>query len=452
MHELRARQRIQLGLTVVVALSVVGCGIAAQSQPPAAPTGPGATTAGGPTQAPAATSGNPAASTGPVASRPASSGGGPLNTANPSRIPVISRGPATPQPTIAGTVSWANWPVYIDTANGKYPTIDKFTSETGIQVQYHEDINDNSEFFGKIQPDLQAGRSTGYDLITPSDWMVAKLARFGYLQPLDKTLLPNWTANAQDELKNPWYDPGNTYSIPWQAGIVGIAYNPKLTGRDITSFDDLLDPAFAGRSGLFSEMIDTMSLALLSDGVHPEDATMADVVAAQQKLLAAAQAGQFRAFYGNDYYDALAGGDLAVTMAWSGDISQMQLYDNPDIKFVIPSTGGLLFVDNMVIPNYAQHPADAYKLMDYWYTLEAAVPLTEYIGYFSPVKGVQEAILADAQAAAANGKQAKADRLTQIANASFPTPEELQNVYNYKDLTEDEERQWNDLFNQVVNG
>ena len=93
-------------------------------------------------------------------------------------------------------------------------------------------------------------------MITPSDWMVAKLIRFGYLQPLDKSLLPNWTANAQDVLKNPWYDPGNVYSVPWQAGIVGIAYNPKLTGRDITSFDDLLDPAFAGRSGMFSEMID----------------------------------------------------------------------------------------------------------------------------------------------------------------------------------------------------
>src|SRR5262249_26962605 len=154
---------------------------------------------------------------------------------------------------------------------------------------------------------------------------------------------------------------GNVYSIPWQAGIVGIAYNPKLTGRDITSFNDLFDPAFAGRVGMFSEMIDTMSMTLLSDGVHPVDATDADVVAAQQKLLTAAQAGQFRAFYGNDYYDALSSGDLAISMAWSGDISQMQLYDNPDVKFVIPSEGGLLFVDNMVMPDYAEHPADAYK-------------------------------------------------------------------------------------------
>ncbi len=444
----RIRGHLIVSVAVVVAISVVGCGIAAESPAPQATEAPGATSP--PATAAASTSG-PAASSGP-ASTPAASGGGALTTANPSLIPEISAGPVTPQPTIAGTVSWANWPVYIDTEGGTYPTIDQFTSETGIQVQYHEDINDNSEFFGKIQPDLQAGRPTGYDVITPSDWMVAKLIRYGYLQPLDKSLLPNWTANAQDVFKNPWYDPGNTYSIPWQAGIVGIAYNPKLTGRDITSFDDLLDPAFAGRVGMFSEMIDTMSMTLLSDGVKPVDATMDDVVAAQQKLLTAAQAGQFRAFYGNDYYDALAAGDLAISMAWSGDISQMQLYDNPDVKFVIPDTGGMLFVDNMVMPNLAEHPADAYQLMDYWYTLQAAVPLTEYIGYFSPVKGVQEAVLADAQAASDNGKPIRSQRLTQVANDSFPTPEQLTNVYNYKQLSEDEERQWNDLFNQVVNG
>jgi hypothetical protein len=80
------------------------------------------------------------------------------------------------------------------------------------------------------------------------------------------------------------------------------------------------------------------------------------------------------------------------------------------------------------------------------------VPLTEYIGYFSPVKGVQEAVAADAQAAADAGKTHQADHLTQIAHDSFPTPEQLANVFNYKQLTEEEERQWNDLFNQVVNG
>ena len=207
-------------------------------------------------------------------------------SASPSVAPTETL-PATPQPSIAGHVDWANWPLYIDIDdNGKYPTIKQFTEETGITVNYQESILDNSGFFGIIQPDLAANRSIGYDVITPSDWMVAKLIRLGYLQPLDKSLLPNWTANGQDLFKNPWYDPGNVYSVAWQSGIVGIGYNPKLTGREITKFDDLLDPAFKGNVGMFNEMIDTMSMTLLSLGIDPHTATYEDAQQAQQKLLA----------------------------------------------------------------------------------------------------------------------------------------------------------------------
>ena len=374
----RAHRWPALAVTALIVVALSGCGIAAQSPTVGTPTGTSPAVATG-------TPGTPTTSEGPAGSQQ------PGQTATPQPPPV------EPPPTPTGQVVFGNWPIYIDINEdtGGHPTLDAFTQQTGIQVSYQEDINDNTEFFGKIQPDLAAGRSTGYDVIVPSDWMVAKMIRLGYLEPLDKSLLPNFQANAQDIFLNPWYDPGNQYSIPWQAGLVGIGYNPKLTGRDITSFNDLLDPAFAGRVGMFSEMIDTMSMTLLSLGVHPQDATLADVQAAQQKLLDAAQSGQFRSFYGNDYYDALASGDVALTMAWSGDISQMQLYDNPDVKFVVPQEGGLMFVDNMVIPNGAEHPGDAYALMDYWYTLDAAVPLTEYIGYYSPVKGVADRVLAD---------------------------------------------------------
>jgi spermidine/putrescine transport system substrate-binding protein len=420
---LRIRNLAALALTSILA----GCGIAGQS-PSAGPTDALAT----PTSQ-ASSSADP--TTGP--------------TDAPTQAPS-----ATPQPTITGHVTFGNWPLYIDIdeETGAYPTLEAFTAQTGITVDYQEAINDNTEFFGKIQPDLAAGRPTGYDVIAPSDWMVAKLIRLGYLQPLDKSLLPNFTANASETFTDPWYDPGNVYSIPWQAGLVGIGSNPTLTGREITSFADLLDPAFAGQVGLFSEMIDTMSLALLANGVHPVDATMEDVQAAQQMLLDAAQRGQFRGFYGNDYYDQLAAGNLALTIAWSGDISQMQLWDNPDVKFVVPSEGGLLFVDNMVIPNNVEHLGDAYALMNYWYSLDAAVPLTEYIGYFSPVEGVQERVVADSDAARADGDTEWADQLLQIAHDSVPSPEQLQNIFPYKQLTEDEERAWNDLFDVVVNG
>jgi spermidine/putrescine transport system substrate-binding protein len=213
----------------------------------------------------------------------------------------------------------------------------------------------------------------------------------------------------------------------------------------------LLDPAFNGQVGMFAEMIDTMCLTILSLGKECKDATLEDAQAAQQKLLPAAEAGQFEDFYGNDYYDALAQGNIALTMAWSGDISQMQLNDNPDVKFVVPDTGGLLFVDNMVMPKVVDHPADAYALMDYWYSLDAAVPLTEYIGYYSPVKGVREAILQDAQDYRDAGDDENADYYEQVARDSFPDQGQLENVHEYKQLTtEQQEREWNDLFNEVV--
>jgi spermidine/putrescine transport system substrate-binding protein len=354
----------------------------------------------------------------------------------------------------AGTVDFANWPAYIDIDEdtGGYPTIEAFQDQAGIAVNYTEAVNDNEEFFGKIQPDLSAGNPTGYDIIVLTDWMIERMIRLGYLETLDQSKLTNWQANAQDLYKDPWYDPGNVHTLAWQSGITGIGYNPTLTGRAITTFDDLLDPAFAGRVGMFSEMRDTMSLTLLSMGVKPEDATIDDATAAQQKLLEAANRGQFRAFYGNDYYDALAAEDLALCIAWSGDVSQMKLYDNDKVEFVVPASGGMLWVDNMAIPNKAAHPLDAHMLMDYWYTLDAQVPLTEYIGYFSPVKGVADRVMEDAQTARDEGDTEWADALDVIAATAFPDNATLQNVYNYKKLTEDEERQYNDLFNQVVSG
>ncbi len=417
---LRAGATRQL-LALAGALVLTGCGIAAQTPAPATDAPTGAPTAGA-TAAPSAGA-----------------------TAAPTEGPA-----ATP----AGELNFANWPLYIDIDedSGGYPTLDQFTADNGIEVNYVEAINDNEEFFGRIQPDLAAGRSTGWDIIVMTDWMIERMIRLDYLQELDHSMLPNFEANAHPFFSNPSYDPGNRYSIPWQSGIVGIGYNPTLTGREITSFDDLLDPAFAGRVGMFSEMRDTMSLALLSMGVVPEQATIEDVQAAQAKLLEAAERGQFRAFYGNDYYDALAAGDVALTIAWSGDVSQMKLYDNPDVEFVVPAEGGMLFVDNMAIPKMADHPIDAHKMMNFWYDVQNATALTEYIGYFTPVQGVRELVLQHAQEARDEGDDEWADALEVIADTAVPTDDQLDNVYNYKVLSEAEERQWNDLFNTLISG
>jgi spermidine/putrescine transport system substrate-binding protein len=383
-----------------------------------------------------------------------------LVTAGALSLPAILAA-CSPGPAASGgaaTIRWANWPAYIDLDEEiapdptQYPTINTFIADTGINVTYTEAVNDNEEFFGTIAPALQQGQSSGWDLITVGGWMIERMIRLGYLQELDHDSLPNFAANASDLYTNPWYDPDNAHSVVWQAGITGIGYNPTLTEREITTFDDLLDPAFAGRVGMFSEMRDTLELAILSLGVVPENATTADAQRAQQKLLEAAERGQFRAFYGNEYYDELSAGNLALTIAWSGDITQMALYDNPDVLFVIPDSGGLRWTDNLAIPNGAANVNQVHQLIDYWYDPAVATILSEYIGYFTPVDGVRELVQADADAAREEGDTDTADALDGVAATVYPTDEQVANTYEDTPLSEEQEAEWNDLFLEVMAG
>ena len=378
----------------------------------------------------------------------------PSSSATPSAAPTAVGG----EP--AGTLVFANWPLYIDTTNDdvevaeepgqrQSATLEQFTEATGIEVDYVEAIQDNQEFFGTIQPALEAGQSTEWDLIVPTDWMVGNMIRLGYLERIDvATSVPNFVANAGDKYKNPTFDPDNQHSVPWQSGVTGIAYNPALTGRDITGFADLLDPEFEGRIGMFSEVRDTMSLALLHNGVEPAEATEEDVRAANDLLKE--QAPLVRGYYGNEYAQELADGNLALTMAWSGDVFQLQ-FDNPDLQFIVPEAGGILLVDNMVIPKGAEHPADALAMMDFVYDPEIAAQITEYVNYICPVPAAQDIIRQHAEEA---GPGEDRDYLLAVADSPlvFPTEEMLANLHSYKVLDEDEERLWNELFQEVTLG
>jgi spermidine/putrescine transport system substrate-binding protein len=355
----------------------------------------------------------------------------------------------SPLPEIAGELVFANWPLYIDRAQGESPTLVSFTDETGIEIDYQVVINDNEEFFGTIREPLSRGQSAGYDTIVVTDWMVAKMIRLGFLQPLHHDRLPNFEANAFERFKDPTYDPGNTYSVPWAAGITGIGYDLELTGRELTSMEDLWDPAFAGHVGMFTEMRDSFGFALLANGVNPLEATMEDVQAAQQKLLQQREDGIVRGYFGNDYTDQLATGSLWVSMAWSGDIFALQ-QDNPNLRFVVPEEGAMRWTDNMVIPLGAEHPADAHEFMNFVYDPRIAANITEWVWYESPVSQVPDIIREDA----AEASGGEAELLEQVAESPlvFPSAEIEDRLYNYKTLDEEEEQAWNDLFQAVVQG
>jgi spermidine/putrescine transport system substrate-binding protein len=356
------------------------------------------------------------------------------------------------------TLNFANWPLYIELNEDETesPTIVEFEEATGIDVTYTEAIEDNSSFFGTVQPALAAGDDTGYDIIVMTDWMIGNMARLGYLEPIDvERDVPNFLANADPVYLERSYDPGNQYSVPWQSGITGIAYNPELVDEEITSMAQLLDPEliekYCGQIGMFVEMRDSMSFAMLYNGVNPSEATLEDAEAAQQTLLE--QAPCVRDYYGNEYAQALADGSLAITMAWSGDVFQLQ-FDNPDLQFVVPEEGAILWTDNMAIPKGAAHPNAALAMMDYVYDPDNAAQIAEWVNYITPIPGAQEIITQHADEAEAEGDTETADYLRAVAESPlvFPTQEMLDRLHSYKVLDEDEERQWNELFQEVVQG
>jgi spermidine/putrescine transport system substrate-binding protein len=350
----------------------------------------------------------------------------------------------------AGELVMANWPLYIDKGPTGSPTVKSFEEAAGINMRYEVVINDNEEFFSTIREPLAQGQPTGWDIVVVTDWMVDKMNRLGYLEQLHHEELPNFEANAAEKFRDPWFDPNNAHSIPWAAGITGIGYDIELTGREITRFDDLFDDAFAGRVGMFLEMRDTFGLALASMGIREPEAALEDVQQAQQMLIE--NRSKIRGFYGNDYVDQLATGNLVATMAWSGDVFALSL-DNPNLRFVIPEGGGMRWSDNMVIPAGAEHPLDAHMFMNHVYDVRIATNITKWVWYESPVAAVQDQIREDVETKHETNVSCApfCDTLAEDRFV-FPTEETNAQTIPYKRLDEEEEQAWNDLFQQVVQG
>lgn len=303
-------------------------------------------------------------------------------------------------------IAFSNWTEYMDVDEkdkNRRPTLSAFTKRTGIEVKYTEDINDNVEFFGKLKPQLAAGQETGRDLICVTDWLAARLIRFGWVQKLDPANLPHAYANLSAQFRNPDWDPGRAYSYPWTGISTVIAYNKKATGgKKITSVSQLLDdPKLKGRVGFLSEMRDTVGMTLLDLGKDPGDFTDDDFDAAIARLQKAVDKKQIRRFTGNDYTSDLAKGDMAACLGWAGDIVQLQA-DNPDVDFHIPDQGYITSTDNLLVPNKARHKKNAERLIDYYYEPEPAARLAAYINYVCPVDGVRDALAKIDKDAASN--------------------------------------------------
>jgi spermidine/putrescine transport system substrate-binding protein len=292
--------------------------------------------------------------------------------------------------------TFANWPLYIDKA-----VLRTFDARYGGHVKYVEEINDNNEFFGKVRPQLTAGRAIGRDIVVLTDPMAARWVRSAFVTPIDRRNIPNGVANLVDSLKQPPYDPGRLFTLPWQSGALGLGYDITATGRELSSIKEFFNPEWKGKVTMFLDAQDSASTVLIGNGTDPATATLDQHLAAVQQIGSAAKRGQFRRFTGNDYTTDLTKGNIVLALAYSGDMVQLQS-DNPNLRFAYPEEGSILWTDNMLMPAHVEHPYAAETMMNFVYEPAIAAKIAEYVNYIPPVKGVQELVAESAPELARN--------------------------------------------------
>jgi spermidine/putrescine transport system substrate-binding protein len=315
----------------------------------------------------------------------------------PALLAACGGGDDEPSGELRDVLNFANWPLYIDIDEDtkERPTLNKFTEETGIRVNYFEEINDNATYFARIQGPLSQGRSIDRDIAVLSDneRFLGLIIDNGWAEKLDKSYIPN-IENLIPAQQSPPFDPDREYTLPYQSGMTGIAWNPDLTGGPVTSITQLLeDESLRGRMTMLTNMADTMGLVLLDSGEDPTNVTDETFSAAVDRVQAAVDSGQIRRFTGNDYAEPLSRGNIAACVAWSGDIVQLQL-DNPKLQFSVPEAGGMIWTDNMVIPKGGSVPT-ACTFMNFYFDPENQAPIAAYINFIPPVMGTKEVLVAD---------------------------------------------------------
>ena len=338
------------------------------------------------------------------------------------------------------SVRWGNWPLYLDVDDsGKnYPTLQAFTKETGIDVKYFEDYNDNDEFFGKVQAQLKLGKDIGYDLVCPTDWMASRWIRLGYTQKFDAANIPN-ASNILDTLASPSFDPKREQSLTWQGIMGGFGWNTAKNPKGVRTLDDLFSPANKGKIVVLSEMRDTVGIILRSQGVNLATVTEAQFMNAVDFLAKKIADGWIRGVKGNEYAEDLTSGDATAVIGWSGDMFILKSENAGKFDFAIPESGGTISGDNMMIPSTvtAEAKANTEKLINYYYEPSVAAEVAAYVNYVCPVKGAQ-------------AEMEKIDSKLAASEFIFPSAKTMANLSVFRSLTPTEETTWTEAFQKAA--
>lgn len=347
--------------------------------------------------------------------------------------------PGTDVSADEAVVNWANWTLYLDydDETKKYPSLEAFMAESGLTVNYSEDVDGNDSYYGKVQAQLSRGQDIGQDIVTLTDYMASRLIRQGYTQELDRANIPN-AENLLASLQDVDFDPGRKHSLTWQSGFAGIAWNKEKVPGGLKSVADLWNPELKGRVEVLDEMRDTMGLLMLEQGVDITGDWGADEFGNAADLLEKQIAnGQIRQVKGNSYKEDLVSEDALAVIGWSGDITQLNFEEGDKWEFAIPEAGGTLWSDNMLVPIGATHKSNAEQLMNHYYDPEVAATVAAYVNYICPVEGAREAMEGIDPSLVDNP-------------LIFPTDEFLSNVSIFRTLDSGEESEFSSIFSGAI--
>jgi spermidine/putrescine transport system substrate-binding protein len=341
--------------------------------------------------------------------------------------------------------SWGNWTYYLDfnEETGSFDSLDMFTEESGISVQYIEDIDDNNTFYGKIKDQLALDQHTGYDVITFTDWMNARLIQAEQVQEFDYANMPNVTANMVDAQWDALdVDLGRKFSVPWQLPASGWVWNTEAVPQGIKTLEDFMRPELRGKVGVLSEMRDTIGMILAGLGYDPNgdwgDAEFDEAIAWLDDGI---QSGQIKNIKGNSYTQDLERGDTLAAMAWTGDVIMMnaESADGPQWTMEVPESGGMIAADSFTVPNGTgpEEKARVEEMINFYYQPEVMAMVADYVTFVPPVKGTQEAMLE------VNPENADNPLI-------FPTEEDWTHLHAFRTLTADEDRRYSTAFQSVL--
>ena len=265
-----------------------------------------------------------------------------------------------------------NWEDYIDES-----VLDMFKEETGIEVKYSR-FTDNEEMIIQVESD-----PSFFDVVFPSEYMVERMIAKNLLAEINFDNVPNFT-HIRDSLKNPSYDPENTYSIPYMWGTLGILYNTKMVDEaDMHTWGVLFDDKYAGQILMMDSLRDTMGLALRYLGYSMNSNDFLELDEATNLLIDQKQRGLVKAYGLDEFKDKMVANEAAMAVVYSGD-AQYAIELNPDLAYVVPSEGSNIWVDCAVIPALAKHKENAEKFIDFLCRPDIAVLNAEAIGYCTP--------------------------------------------------------------------